>query len=100
MNVAASPSALSRSLATPCTIFDRSRKAWSPRSWESPSAQAPFLWLDAPLLDYFPRYMDLRVAERRRITIRHALSMSAGLEWNEDLPYTDPKNDEIVIGIP
>ena len=42
-------------------------------------------------------YTDLRVAERTRITIRHALSMSAGLEWNEDLPYTDPKNDEIVM---
>lgn len=53
--------------------------------------------LDAPLLDYFPEYTDLQVAERRRITIRHALSMSAGLEWNEDIPYTDPKNDEIVM---
>jgi CubicO group peptidase (beta-lactamase class C family) len=53
--------------------------------------------LDAPLLDYFPEYKDLHVAERRRITIRHALSMSTGLEWNEDIPYTDPKNDEIVM---
>jgi CubicO group peptidase (beta-lactamase class C family) len=23
--------------------------------------------------------------------------MSAGIEWNEDLPYTDPRNDEIVM---
>jgi CubicO group peptidase (beta-lactamase class C family) len=53
--------------------------------------------LDAPLLDYFPEYKDLDVPERRRITIRHALSMSAGFEWNEDVPYTDPKNDEIVM---
>jgi CubicO group peptidase (beta-lactamase class C family) len=51
--------------------------------------------LDAPLLEYFPEYKDLQVPERRRITIRHALTMSAGLEWNEDIPYTDPKNDEI-----
>jgi len=53
--------------------------------------------LDAPLLDYFPEYKDLQLPERRRITIRHALSMSAGLEWNEDVPYTDPKNDEIAM---
>ena len=53
--------------------------------------------LDAPLLDYFPEYKDLDVPERRRITIRHALMMSVGLEWNEDIPYTDPKNDEIVM---
>ena len=53
--------------------------------------------LNTPLLDYFPEYRDLQVAERRQITIRHALMMSAGLEWNEDIPYTDPKNDEIVM---
>jgi CubicO group peptidase (beta-lactamase class C family) len=53
--------------------------------------------LDAPLLDYFPEYTDLQTPERRQITIRHALMMSAGFEWNEDLPYTDPKNDEIAM---
>jgi CubicO group peptidase (beta-lactamase class C family) len=51
--------------------------------------------LDAPLLDYFPEYKDLQVPERRLITIRHALSMSAGFDWNEEVPYNDPKNDEI-----
>jgi CubicO group peptidase (beta-lactamase class C family) len=39
--------------------------------------------LDAPLLDSFPEYADLQVPERRQITIRHALMMSAGLDWNE-----------------
>jgi len=53
--------------------------------------------LDAPLLDYFPEYRDLQTPERRQITIRHALMMGAGLEWNEDIPYTDPKNDEIAM---
>ena len=53
--------------------------------------------LDAPLLDYFPEYKDLQTPDRRAITMRHALSMSAGFEWNEDIPYTDPKNDEIVM---
>ena len=53
--------------------------------------------LDTPLLDWFPEYKDLQVPERRRITIRHALMMGSGLEWNENVPYTDPKNDEIVM---
>jgi CubicO group peptidase (beta-lactamase class C family) len=61
------------------------------------SASGAIPSLDAPLLDYFPEYTDLQVPERRRITIRHALSMSAGLDWNEDLSYADPKNDEIVM---
>ena len=51
--------------------------------------------LDTPLLDYFPEYTDLQQPDRRKITIRHALMMSAGLEWNEDVPYNNPRNDEI-----
>jgi CubicO group peptidase (beta-lactamase class C family) len=53
--------------------------------------------LDTPVLDYFPEYKDLQVAERRKITIRHALMMAAGLDWNEEVPYNDPRNDEIVM---
>ena len=53
--------------------------------------------LDAPVLHYFPEYKDLQVPERRLITIRHALSMSSGLDWNEQVPYNDPKNDEIAM---
>ena len=53
--------------------------------------------VDQPLLDFFPELSDLATPERRRLTIRHALMMSAGLEWNETLPYTDPRNDEIAM---
>ncbi len=53
--------------------------------------------LDTPLVDYFPEFKDLQTDERKKITIRHALEMRAGLEWNEEVPYTDPKNDEIVM---
>jgi CubicO group peptidase (beta-lactamase class C family) len=53
--------------------------------------------LDAPLLDYFPEYADLQLPERRQITIRHALTMSAGFDWNEDLSYRDPRNDETAM---
>lgn len=51
--------------------------------------------LDEPLIDWFPEHAELATPERRRITLAHALSMTAGLEWSEDLPYTDPRNDEI-----
>ncbi len=47
--------------------------------------------LDAPLLDYFPEYADLQVPERRQITLRHALTMSTGFDWNEDVSYRDPQ---------
>jgi len=53
--------------------------------------------LDAPVLDYFPEYADLQVPERRQVTIRHALTMSAGFEWNEELSYRDPRNDETAM---
>jgi CubicO group peptidase (beta-lactamase class C family) len=49
--------------------------------------------LDTPILKYFDEYKIANLDERkRRITLRHLLTMTAGLEWNEDLPYNDPKN--------
>ena len=50
--------------------------------------------LDTPLLKYFDVSKVKNVDERkRRITLRHVLTMSTGLDWNEDVPYGDPKND-------
>lgn len=51
--------------------------------------------LDQPLVKWFPEYPDLDTAERRRVTLAHALSMTSGFDWNEDIPYNDPRNDEI-----
>ena len=53
---------------------------------------------DQPLVDQFPAYKDL-IADprRRRMTIAHALSMTLGTEWNEDLPYDDPRNGEYAM---
>ncbi|MGI9408218.1 MAG: serine hydrolase domain-containing protein [Hyphomicrobiaceae bacterium] len=54
--------------------------------------------LDERLIDHFPEYADLaKDPERRKILVRHALSMKMGTEWNEDLPYSDPKNSEIAM---
>ena len=50
--------------------------------------------LDAPVLPQLPEYADLRTPEKDKITLRHLLTMSQGLAWDEDLPYSDPANSE------
>ena len=52
--------------------------------------------LDAPLMAQFPQYPELmEEPDRQAITVRDALNMTMGVEWNEDLPYSDPRNSEI-----
>jgi CubicO group peptidase (beta-lactamase class C family) len=51
--------------------------------------------LDARVLDYFPEYADLHTPEKERITVRHLLTMSAGLDWDENVPITDPRHGEM-----
>jgi CubicO group peptidase (beta-lactamase class C family) len=54
--------------------------------------------LDTPLLQYFDVAKVKNVDERkRRITLRHVLTMSTGLDWNEEVAYDDPKNDASVM---
>jgi CubicO group peptidase (beta-lactamase class C family) len=51
--------------------------------------------LDAPAIDHLPaKYADLRTPDNARITIRDLLTMSAGLDWDETRPYSDPQNSE------
>jgi CubicO group peptidase (beta-lactamase class C family) len=53
--------------------------------------------IDAAMFDYFPEYADLRTPEKARITLRHLLIMASGLEWDENIPYTDPKNSQVAM---
>jgi CubicO group peptidase (beta-lactamase class C family) len=39
--------------------------------------------IDESVINWFPQYSDLRTPEKERISPRHLLTMSAGLEWNE-----------------
>ena len=49
--------------------------------------------LDTPVLHWFDaagiQHLDPR---KRRLALRHVLTMTTGLEWHEDLPYDDPRN--------
>ena len=51
--------------------------------------------LDKPMLDYFGEHEAIQNLDiwKESITIRHLLSMSAGLDWNElAVPYSDSSN--------
>jgi Beta-lactamase len=53
---------------------------------------------DAPLLAQFPQYADIADREQRsRWTIAHALTMTLGIEWNEDISYDDPRNGQTAM---
>ena len=53
---------------------------------------------EAPLLAQFPEYADLAADPRRaRLTVGHALTMTLGMEWDEQRPYTDITNSEIAM---
>ena len=49
--------------------------------------------LDTPVLKFFDAADVKNVDDRkRRMTLRHLLTMTAGIDWNENVPYNDPNN--------
>ena len=54
--------------------------------------------IDAPVFDYFPEYENLRTPQRMRIRLRHLLSMTSGIQWDESTHlYGDPLNSETAM---
>jgi CubicO group peptidase (beta-lactamase class C family) len=55
--------------------------------------------LDKPLLAYFDVAKVKNIDDRkRRITLRHVLTMTTGLDWNEEnVAYDDPKSDSSLM---
>ncbi len=54
--------------------------------------------LDTPMLSFFDTTKIQNIDDRkRRITIRHLLTMTDGFDWRENLPYTDPKNTTVAM---
>jgi CubicO group peptidase (beta-lactamase class C family) len=51
--------------------------------------------IDEPIFPYFREYAKYFDEAKRKITIRNLLTMTSGLEWNEEISYLDPKNSEI-----
>lgn len=50
--------------------------------------------LDRRVLDCLPEYGDILTGEKRDITLRHLLTMTSGLDFDENsYPYGDPRND-------
>ncbi|RBL92013.1 serine hydrolase domain-containing protein [Chitinophaga flava] len=50
--------------------------------------------IDDKIFDYFPGYKQYATGDKADITIRHLLTMSSGLDWNERISYADPANSE------
>jgi CubicO group peptidase (beta-lactamase class C family) len=56
-------------------------------------ARNEFPDLNTPVLQFFDTTLIKNIdARKRKITIRHLLTMTAGFSWNEFLPYTDSNN--------
>jgi hypothetical protein len=54
--------------------------------------------LDQPLLAQFPQYTDLPdLWQRSQWTIEQTITMTLGIDWNEDLPYDDPRNGQTAM---
>ena len=54
--------------------------------------------LGEPLLAQFPQLTDLPDAsQRQRWTVRHAITMTLGIDWNENLSYDDPRNGQTAM---
>jgi CubicO group peptidase (beta-lactamase class C family) len=58
------------------------------------SGEGKFPALDSAVFDSFPELAALATPEKRRITFRHLLTMSSGLAWDENIPYSSPLNSE------
>jgi CubicO group peptidase (beta-lactamase class C family) len=50
--------------------------------------------LDTPVYLAFPDHADLRTTERDAILVRHLLTMTVGIEWDESISYEDERNSE------
>lgn len=51
--------------------------------------------VDQKVLDFFPQYAAQDTGLKSALTVKHLLTMSSGLVWNEDVPYDNPENSEV-----
>jgi len=54
--------------------------------------------IDTPVLTFFDSSKVRRIDDRkRRLKVRHLLTMTGGFDWNENLPYIDPRNNAVAM---
>lgn len=58
-------------------------------------AQGKIKSVDQRVFEFFPEYKQLDTGKIAALTIKHLLTMSSGLKWNEEVPYDNPENSEI-----
>jgi CubicO group peptidase (beta-lactamase class C family) len=49
---------------------------------------------DEPVVKFFPDYAAVKSPGWDNITLRHLLTMSSGIQWDENRAWKDPQNDE------
>lgn len=58
------------------------------------TARKEFPDISTPVLSFFDTTQVKNIDDRkRRLTIRHLLTMTAGFDWDEYIHYSDPRND-------
>jgi CubicO group peptidase (beta-lactamase class C family) len=50
--------------------------------------------IDDPIFHYLPEYSKYKTAQNENITVKHLLTMSSGIKWNEDVPHGTSANNE------
>ncbi|ANW04470.1 serine hydrolase domain-containing protein [Bradyrhizobium icense] len=53
---------------------------------------------DEPVVKFFPDYSAVKSPGWDNITLRHLLTMSSGIQWDENRAWKDPANDEPHLG--
>ena len=53
---------------------------------------------DEPVVKFFPDYSAQKSPGWDNVTLRHLLTMSSGIQWDENRGWKDPKNDEPHLG--
>ena len=60
-------------------------------------AEGKIKGIDVPVFSFFPEYAQWDTGMKAGLTIRHLLTMSSGLDWDESRSYADTLNSEIAM---
>jgi len=58
-------------------------------------AQGKIKSVHQKVFTFFPEYEAFDTGAKKDLTLEHLLTMSSGIQWNEDIPYSNPENSEM-----